>query len=74
MKMTAYTRDTLIRDVLTSREGSVAVFERYGLGCAVCLGADMETLASVAIMHEISVDELLDDLNALGPSNSEVEA
>jgi hybrid cluster-associated redox disulfide protein len=72
--MAPYTRDTLIRDVLTSHEGAVAIFERYGLGCAVCLGADMETLASVATMHEIPLDDLLDDLNALGTSNSEVEA
>jgi hybrid cluster-associated redox disulfide protein len=72
--MVRCTRDTLIRDVLTSHEGAVAVFERFGLGCAVCLGADMETLASVATMHDIPVDELVDDLNALGSEDSEVEA
>lgn len=69
-----YTRDTLIRDVLTSHETSVAVFERYGLGCAACLGADMETLASVATMHEIRVDDLIRDLNALNTDDSEVDA
>jgi hybrid cluster-associated redox disulfide protein len=72
--MAVYTRDTLIRDVLTTHHGATAVFERYGLGCAVCLGADMETLASVATMHEIALDELLDDLNALGSDDSEVGA
>jgi len=71
--MAEYTRDTLIRDVLTSHEGAVAVFERYGLGCAVCLGADMETLASVATMHDIRLSDLLDDLNASGSSSCEVE-
>jgi hybrid cluster-associated redox disulfide protein len=60
-----YTRDMLIRDVLTSHEGVSVVFERHGLGCAQCIGADMETLAAVASMHEISVDVLLDDLNDL---------
>jgi len=69
-----YTRDWLIRDVLTSHDGTVAVFERYGLGCAVCLGADMETLASVATMHDIIVDELIRDLNALHANDSEVGA
>ena len=29
------------------------------------MGAEMETLASVATMHDISVDVLIDDLNAL---------
>jgi len=68
------TRETVIRDVLTSQEGSAAVFERYGLGCAVCLGADMETLASVATMHDILVDDLINDLNALHTDDSEVGA
>jgi hybrid cluster-associated redox disulfide protein len=72
--MPVYTPHTLIRDVLTSHEGAAAIFERHGLGCAVCLGADMETLASVATMHEIPVDGLLEELNALGPSDSEVGA
>jgi hybrid cluster-associated redox disulfide protein len=74
MQMITYTRDTLIREVLTSHVGAAAIFEHYGLSCAVCLGADMETLASVATMHEISVTDLLDDLNALDPGNSEVGA
>jgi hybrid cluster-associated redox disulfide protein len=69
-----YTRETVIRDVLTSHEGTVAIFERYGLGCAVCLGADMETLASVATMHDILVEDLIRDLNALRADDSEVGA
>jgi hybrid cluster-associated redox disulfide protein len=72
--MAQYTRDTLIRDVLNAAEGSVAVFERYGLACPMCLAADMETLGSVAGMHDISVDGLIADLNALDDDNSEVEA
>jgi len=72
--MTEYTRDTLIRDVLNSAEGSAAVFERYGLGCPMCLAADMETLASVATMHDIPVDGLIADLNALDIDDSEVGA
>lgn len=69
----AYTRDTLIRDVLTSHADAVAVFERHGLACAACMGADLESLASVATMHEISLEELLADLNALDHSDSEVD-
>ncbi len=72
--MAQYTRDTLIRDVLNSAEGSVTVFERYGLACPMCLAADMETLGSVAGMHDISVDGLITDLNALHDDHSEVEA
>jgi hybrid cluster-associated redox disulfide protein len=60
-----YTRDMLIKDVLTSHEGAAAVFERHSLGCPTCLAAEMETLSSVASMHDIPVDVLLHDLNAL---------
>ena len=67
------TRDTLIREALTAHPDAAAVFDRYGLGCAVCMGADMETLDSVAKMHDIAVDGLLADLNALDTDNAEVE-
>lgn len=60
-----YTRDMVIKDVLTSHVGVAHVFERHGLGCAVCMAAEMETLASVAVMHDISVDVLIADLDAL---------
>lgn len=72
--MAQYTRDTLIRDVLTSCAGSPAVFERYGLACPMCLAADMETLASVATMHDISADSLIADLNTLNIDDGEVGA
>lgn len=72
--MATYTRDTLIRDVLNTLEGSASVFERYGLGCPMCLAADLETLGSVATMHDIQVDGLIADLNALGSNDSEVGA
>ncbi len=63
--MASYTPDMLIRDVLVSEEGVRAVFENHGLGCAHCMAAEMETLRSVATMHDISVEVLLADLNAL---------
>ena len=40
----------------------------------MCLAADMETLASVATMHDIPVDGLIADLNALDVDDSEVGA
>jgi hybrid cluster-associated redox disulfide protein len=60
-----YTHDMLIRDALLSHEGASAVFESHGLGCANCLASSMETLDAVASMHEIPVDVLIADLNAL---------
>lgn len=63
--MGGYTRDMVIKDVLTSHAGVGRVFERHGLGCAACMAAEMETLASVAVMHDISVDVLIADLDEL---------
>jgi hybrid cluster-associated redox disulfide protein len=70
--MRMYTRDMVISDVLTSHEGAAAVFERHSLGCTACLAAEMETLSSVATMHDIPVDVLLDDLNALVRNTEEI--
>lgn len=68
--MAPYTRDMVISDVLTSHQGVCEVFERHGLACAHCIGAEMETLAAVAAMHEIDVDVLLADLNELAGSDA----
>jgi hybrid cluster-associated redox disulfide protein len=68
-----FTRDMMIRDALLLHEGASEVFVRHGLGCGHCMAAEMETLAAVAVMHEISVEVLIDDLNALGPVDGEVE-
>jgi hybrid cluster-associated redox disulfide protein len=67
----AFTPDMLIREVLTAHPEAASIFVAHGLACPSCLAADMETLGSVATMHDITVDELLRDLNALvegGPS------
>jgi hybrid cluster-associated redox disulfide protein len=66
-----YTRDTLIREVLTSQRGAAGVFERHGLACGQCLAAELETLDSVATMHGISVDVLLEDLDRLAETGGE---
>lgn len=64
--MPSYTEDSLIRDVLVSHPEAAAVFERHGLACASCYGADMETVSAVACMHEVPIDVLLAELNDLG--------
>jgi hybrid cluster-associated redox disulfide protein len=66
------TADTLIRDVLCSVPGAAVVFERFGLGCASCMAADMESLSAVASAHDVSVSALLAELDALsGPNASD---
>lgn len=60
-----YHPDMLIHDVLTSHPGATAVFERHGLACGGCIGADIETLRAVAQMHDVDVDRLIAELEAL---------
>jgi hybrid cluster-associated redox disulfide protein len=68
-----FTRDMLIRDALFMHAGASEVFVKHGLGCGHCMAAEMETLSAVASMHEISVDVLLGDLNALDDADGEDE-
>jgi hybrid cluster-associated redox disulfide protein len=58
-----FTENTLISDVLDAYPGTTAIFESHGLGCASCLAAGMETISAVALMHDVSSDVLLDELN-----------
>lgn len=55
----------LIRDVIAAHPDAASVFEKHGLGCASCLAADMETVSAVAHIHDVPLDELLDDLDAV---------
>lgn len=63
--MERFSADMLVRDVLTAHPEAAAVLERLGLGCGSCLAADMDSLRSVASMHDIVLGDLLEDLNAL---------
>lgn len=63
--MPRYSPDMLIQDALLSHPGAAEVFERHGLACAGCLASGMETLGAVATVHEVSVDALLGELEAL---------
>ena len=60
-----YSNDMLIKDVLYSHPEAARVFERLGLGCSTCVGAEMETLSAVASMHGVEVSELISQLEQL---------
>lgn len=57
--------DMIISDVLALCPGSAAVFERHGLACPACLASGMESLSSVAAVHDVSLDALIADLDRL---------
>lgn len=57
------TKDMTIQEVVARYPESIPVFERYGLGCIVCLAAEFEDLEAGAIVHNVRVNDLLRDLN-----------
>ncbi len=63
--MARITRDMLISEVLSSHPGAASIFAQRGLGCPSCLAASMESVDAVAAVHDVELDALLDELNAL---------
>ena len=58
------TKEMTIQDIVARFPESIPVFERYGLGCITCLGAEYENLEAGASFHSVKIDDLLRDLNA----------
>lgn len=63
------TKDMTIQEIVASYPESIPVFERYGLGCIVCLAAEFEDLEAGAMVHGIKVADLLKDLNKVATSD-----
>lgn len=62
------TKDMTIQEIVARYPESIPVFERYGLGCIVCLAAEFEDLEAGAIVHGVKVNDLLRDLNEIAIS------
>lgn len=52
-----------IEEVVKKYPETIAVFERYGLGCVGCQAALFENIQQGADIHGIEVDALIDSLN-----------
>ena len=53
-----------IEEVVKKYPETVAVFERYGLGCVGCQAALFENIQEGADIHGIEVDALINSLNS----------
>ncbi len=62
------TKDTKISEVIRVCPEASEVFSRYGMGCFMCMAASAETVEEGALMHDISVSDLLAELNSICPS------
>ena len=62
--MQSITPDTPLRDIINGRPELIVVLERYGLECAGCIGKEYETLKDIALIHNLSIETLVEELNS----------
>lgn len=62
------TQEMIIGDIIRQYPATVEVFARYGLECYECQIADLETLEHGAKFHKLSIEKLLQELNAAAES------
>ncbi|MBF0330046.1 MAG: DUF1858 domain-containing protein [Nitrospirae bacterium] len=60
------TKDTVIGDVIKDNPSATKVIEKYfGNGCFTCAGIKVESLAFGAMMHNLDVNKIVEEINAL---------
>jgi len=69
--MTLFTRDMSILEALEGHPRAREVFERHGMSCCLCIGAQLETIADGAIMHAVDPEAVVEELNRLGAEGPE---
>jgi hydroxylamine reductase len=57
-------KDTIISDILKINPNAAEILMNKGMGCLGCPASQAEPLQQAAMVHGLSVDELLVDLNA----------
>jgi hybrid cluster-associated redox disulfide protein len=57
------TREMTIEEVIRRYPATVEVFRRFGLNCMECQIASYEAVEHGAGVHEVDVEQLLEELN-----------
>jgi len=65
------TKDTSIAEVIRICPRAGEIFDRYNMGCFVCMAASSETIEEGALMHGMDVQAIVDELNAACASSAE---
>jgi hybrid cluster-associated redox disulfide protein len=63
--MSRFSKQMSILEALESHSEAREVFARWGMGCSLCIGAQLESIESGAIMHAVDADEIVAELNRL---------
>jgi hybrid cluster-associated redox disulfide protein len=59
------TKEMGIMEIVQAHPESVAIFQKYGMGCLGCAAARFENLEAGARVHGFDPDEMVADINAL---------
>ncbi len=63
--MTTITKETVVGDILDIAPETAPAFLNIGMHCLGCPASRNETLEQACMVHGVSTDELLDQLNAM---------
>ena len=63
--MAKISKEMNILEIVQNCPESVAVFQKYGLGCLGCAAARFENLEAGARVHGFDPDEMVAEINAL---------
>lgn len=58
-------KDMSITEILKTYPQTAAVFQKFNLGCIGCVAASFETLEDGLRAHQLDLEEVLRELNAV---------
>lgn len=56
------TKDTVIADLLRGHPECIEVFDRHGMPCMTCAGADSGSIGEGAMLHDVDADTIVSEL------------
>ena len=63
--MAQITKEMGILDIVQQYPETVAIFQKYGMGCIGCAAARFENLDAGARVHGFNPDDMVNDINEL---------
>ncbi len=58
------TKDTIIADLLREHPECIEVFDKHGMPCLTCAGADTGSISEGAMLHDVDMDLIISELRA----------
>jgi hybrid cluster-associated redox disulfide protein len=68
--MPRFSKEMSIFEALAQDERARVVFEGHGMACCLCIGAQSESIAAGAILHQVDPELVVAELNQLDEGGS----